>query len=99
MRSTRCFLVLAFTAGTLQAGERSVWQTDWNTAFEIAKEEHRLVFVDYFAVGCSRTVEDTLLSNADAQKRLSDFVLLREDFSLQRTTWRALVSNVHCLRL
>src|SRR2546428_11896322 len=81
MRSTRLFLVLLFAAGTWYAGETSAWQTDWNIAFKIAKEEHRLVFVDYFAFGCSSTMEDTALSNSDVQKGLNDFVLLREDFS------------------
>src|SRR2546428_1661945 len=81
MRSTRLFLVLLFAAGTWYAGETSAWQTDWNIAFKIAKEEHRLVFVDYFAFGCSSTMEDAALSNSDVQKSLSDFVLLREDFS------------------
>jgi tetratricopeptide (TPR) repeat protein len=81
MRSTRFLLALLFAAATLHAGETSLWQTDWNTAFKIAKEQHRLVFVDYFASGCSSTMEDTVSSNSDVQKRLNDFVLLREDFS------------------
>ncbi len=77
MHSTRLIAALLFVASTSQA-ERpaSVWQTDWNTAFNIAKEQHRLVFVDYFAKWCApcRTMEETVFSRPDVQQRLADFV-------------------------
>src|ERR1700694_2758248 len=86
MRSTRFLLALLFAAATLHAGETSLWQTDWNTAFKIAKEQRRLVFVDYFSMNCppSRSMEETVLSKPDVQSRFNDFVLLRLDFNLNR---------------
>jgi thiol-disulfide isomerase/thioredoxin len=82
MHSARLFGALLFVAATLHAEETaSVWQTDWNTAFTIARQQHRLVFVDYFAKWCQpcRTMEATVFSKPDVQQRLADFVLLRVD--------------------
>ena len=83
MRSTCFFFVLLAVAAPLRAEQTPIWQTQWKVAFKIAKEEHRLVFVDYFAFSCtpSTIMEETVMSNAEVQKRLNDFVLLREDFS------------------
>src|SRR6266550_2670294 len=57
------------------------WQSDWKVAFQKAKEQRRMVFVDYFATWCEpcRTMDATVFRDAVVQQRLSDFVLLRVD--------------------
>jgi tetratricopeptide (TPR) repeat protein len=47
----------------------------------MAKEQHRMVFVDYFATWCEpcRTMDATVFRDAVVQQRLSAFVLLRVD--------------------
>ncbi|HEX3552824.1 MAG TPA: thioredoxin family protein [Thermoanaerobaculia bacterium] len=83
MRSIRLrfFAGLVLVAATLRGGEMPVWQTDWNTAFQIAKEQHRMVFVEYTAKWCSECIgfETLTLKSPDVMERLSDFVLLRLD--------------------
>src|ERR1700736_2956853 len=58
------------------------WQSDWKLAFQKAKEQHRMVFVDYFATWCEpcRMMDATVFRDVVVQERLSDFVLLRVDF-------------------
>lgn len=82
MRSTRFFFGLLLAAATLRAEETPpVWQTDWNTAFKIAKEQNRLVFVDYGGTSCKpcEDMETTVFRQPDVLQRLSEFVLLRVD--------------------
>jgi tetratricopeptide (TPR) repeat protein len=57
------------------------WQTDWNTAFKMAKEQHKLVFVDYYQNRCEpcQDVEHLVIPSETVQKELSDFVLLKLD--------------------
>jgi tetratricopeptide (TPR) repeat protein len=85
MRQALILAAALFAAASAVAQETPLleWQTDWNTAFKIAREGHRLVFVDYFAFSCtpSRIMEDSILSSPRVQERLRDFVLLREDFN------------------
>jgi hypothetical protein len=81
MHSSRLFVGLMLVAATLHGGEMPVWQTDWDTAFRIAKEQHRLVFVDYTAGRCGEChdVEMITFKSPAIMEHLSDFVLLRVD--------------------
>ena len=55
------------------------WQSDWNAAFALAKQQHKLVFVDYFDAPCPKCVDVERLSadKPSLQRALSDFVRLR----------------------
>ena len=86
MHPTRFFAVLMLAASILRGAEtpavpQPVWQTDWNTAFAKAKQEHRLVFVDYTSEGCGecQNVERLTLGSPEMMQHLADFVLLRVD--------------------
>ena len=65
------------------------WGADWKTAFESARTERRLVFVDFFAAWCKpcQEMEDTVFRLPDVKKRLGDFVLLRVDVDRGKTAW------------
>ena len=74
--------LLCFSSATAGfSGEPSGWQSDWNASFQKAKEQHRLVFVDYFATWCEpcRQMDATVLQDPEVQRRLSDFELVRID--------------------
>lgn len=62
------------------AAPRFQWQSDWNAAFALAKQQHKLVFVDYFQAPCPKCIDieaDPALAPA-----LSDFVRLRVNVAL-----------------
>jgi tetratricopeptide (TPR) repeat protein len=86
MRSIRLFLGLLLAAVAAHAGALPVWQTDWKTAFRMAGEEHRLVFVDYSSGRCGpcHDVERLTFQSPDIMSHLSDFVLLRVDVERSR---------------
>jgi tetratricopeptide (TPR) repeat protein len=92
MRSTRLvvglmlFAGLMLAAATVRGGELPVWQTDWDTAFQIARQQHRLVFVDYMAGWCSecQNVETITFKSPYIMQRLSDFVLLQVDIDFSK---------------
>jgi tetratricopeptide (TPR) repeat protein len=69
------------TTTSVAAAEDSpfTWGSDWKDAFKTAKQQHRLVFVDYFASWCQpcRQMDETVFRDAEVQRRLGDFVLLR----------------------
>jgi thioredoxin-like negative regulator of GroEL len=75
----RIILFLCFLAAPALFAES--WRTDWKETFQIAKAQHRMVFVDYFATWCGpcRIMDTTVLNKAPVQEQLSDFVLLRID--------------------
>lgn len=81
MRSTRFFLGLMLAASIVRGAGTPVWQTDWNSAFAQARQEHRLVFVDYTAGDCSecQNVERLTFGSPAMMEHLADFVLLRVD--------------------
>jgi tetratricopeptide (TPR) repeat protein len=58
-----------------------VWQTDWNAAFAQAKQQHKLVFVDYYQNKCMpcQDVERLVMPNDTMQRELADFVALKVD--------------------
>jgi tetratricopeptide (TPR) repeat protein len=83
-RPTRFFAGLMLAASILRGAEtpvvpKPVWQTDWNTAFAKARQEHRLVFVAYTAGDCSecQNVERLTFGSPAIMQHLADFVLLR----------------------
>lgn len=57
------------------------WRSDWKEAFQIATQQHRMVFVDYFATWCEpcQIMDKNVFSKADVQQQLSDYVQLRID--------------------
>ena len=79
MRRSALFLLLLVPAA-LRAQE-PVWPTDWDTAFALAKTQHKLVFVDYVANSCTpcSDIERIVLPSVEVQKHIRDFVLLRVD--------------------
>ena len=94
MRSTRLIAGLMLVAGlmlaaaTARAGELPVWQTDWDTAFQMARQQHRLVFVSYTAGWCGEchNVERLTFQSPYIMQRLSDFVLLQVDIDFSKHT-------------
>jgi len=66
----------------LMAAPAPRWQHDWNAAFRMAKEQHRLVLVHYTQTEarCKPCWQfKQTLDQPDVQQRMSDFVLLRLD--------------------
>lgn len=59
-----------------------LWGKNWNAAFSQAKQQHKLVLVDYGQAPCPQCFEiEHLIRNEPALgKALVDFVLLRVDF-------------------
>jgi tetratricopeptide (TPR) repeat protein len=86
MRSTGLLVGLMLGAATLYGGEMPVWRTDWNTAFRSAREQHRLVFVEYSAGWCGECheVERITFKSSYILQRLSDFILLRVDVDFDK---------------
>jgi hypothetical protein len=82
MRLTRLLLLGVLAAPALFAADPlPVWQTDWNTAFRMAREQHRLVLVDYVTNACKpcHDIETISFKQPEVMKRFSGFVLLRVD--------------------
>ncbi len=85
MRLARLFFGLLLVVATSRGDAASpVWQTDWKTAFRVAKEQHRLVFVAFSASWCGEChdVEMITFQAPATMEALSDFVLLRVDIDL-----------------
>src|ERR1041385_4331720 len=74
-------MLLVLLAATALHAQEPAWQSDWNTAFALARQQRKLVFVDYVANSCKlcSDVERIVLPGLETQKRLRDFVLLRLD--------------------
>jgi tetratricopeptide (TPR) repeat protein len=85
MRST-LFVGLMLAAAALRGGELPVWQTDWDAAFQTAREQHRLVFVNYTAGWCGKChdVERLTFQSPYIMQHLSDFVLLQVDVDFSK---------------
>jgi tetratricopeptide (TPR) repeat protein len=68
------------------AAPRFQWQSDWNAAFALAKQQHKLVFVDYFQAPCPKCIdiEHLLATDPALERTLSDFILLRVNVSLTK---------------
>src|SRR5947208_5028972 len=85
MRST-FFVGLILAATASYGAELPAWQTDWDAAFKTAKEQHRLVFVNYTAGWCGKChdVERLTFKSPYIQQHLSDFVLLEVDVDFSK---------------
>lgn len=85
MRST-LFVGLLLTAMASYGAEPPVWQTDWDAAFRIAKEQHRLVFVNYTAGWCGKChdVERLTFKSPYILQHMSDLVLLEVDVDFSK---------------
>ena len=90
-------LIALLCGGQALLPAATTWQTDWKTAFRMARDQHRLVFVDYYQNKCQpcQEMESVVLRSPDTLQRLSDFVLLRLDLDrsaippwFTRETWR-----------
>ena len=85
MRSTLfAGLILAATAS--YGAELPGWQTDWDAAFKTAREQHRLVFVNYTAGWCGKChdVERLTFKSPYIMQHLADFVLLEVDVDFSK---------------
>jgi tetratricopeptide (TPR) repeat protein len=60
-----------------------VWQTDWNATFAQAKQQHKLVLVDYYKAPCPNCfdIEHFVRDGQPLAHALDDYVLLRVDLS------------------
>ena len=56
-----------------------LWQNDWNTAFAQAKQQHKLVLVEYVPAPCPKCLDVEHLADKDPALKaaLSSYVLLR----------------------
>jgi len=64
----------------LLAAPRFQWQSDWNTAFALAKQQHKLVLVDYFQAPCPKCID--IEADPTLAPALSAFVPLRVNVAL-----------------
>lgn len=74
------FVVMALQLAS--PAPQPAWQTSWDAAFRLAKQQRRMVFVDYVTNACKpcEPIERLSLREEGAVlARLSDFVLLRLD--------------------
>jgi len=92
------FIITVFKRAPAESSPSIAWQSDWNGAFQKAKEQHRLVFVDYFATWCApcRQMDATVFRDPEVQRRLSDFVLLRIDVDKNKAGRTHRVSALPC---
>lgn len=68
---------MLWLATLILAAPHFQWQNDWNAAFALAKQQHKLVFVNYVQEPCPKCIDvdsDPMLAPA-----LTDFVRLRAD--------------------
>lgn len=93
-------LTVLFLLGVQALAAEAPWLDDWKEAFRVAKQERKLVFVDYRAEWCApcRMMEKDVFPTPAAQERLREYVLLRIDVdragSAVKPRWRTLPTYV-----
>jgi Flp pilus assembly protein TadD len=71
---------MLWLAALILAAPRLQWQSDWNAAFAKAKQQHKLVLVDYFQAPCPKCID--IEADPKLAPALNDFVLLRVNVAL-----------------
>jgi len=73
------------------------WEKDWQQAFQMAKAQHKLVFVDFYADWCGpcKMMDANVFPVPQVQERLREYVLLRLD--IERALPPGLKVNVRAL--
>ena len=72
MRRTLAGLCLLFATAALGADQTVIWQSNWKAAFAAAKQQHRLVFVDFHATWCKpcQQMDATVFQDAEVLRRM-----------------------------
>jgi thiol:disulfide interchange protein DsbD len=65
----------------LNAGVEAAWYTDYDKALEIAKDQNKNLFIDFWAPFCSicKAITKTVLKDDHVAKALEDFVVVQVD--------------------
>jgi thiol-disulfide isomerase/thioredoxin len=86
MLSLAAIALLNLLLGAEIPASEVVWERDWNHAFERARAEQKMIFVDFWAAWCKPCLEMDRRTFPDPRVtvELSDFVLLKMD--VDRTT-------------